>query len=100
MSAVNISAKAIFLDALDCTAPHDLKRFLDEACGSDVALRARVEELLQAHRQAGNFLCGTRNISDNESALPRLGTLVGPYKLMEAIGEGGMGLVYVAEQQQ
>jgi serine/threonine protein kinase len=98
VSAVNTSAKAIFLDALDCTGPDDLKRFLDKACGSNAALRERVEELLDAHKQAGNFL-RARNASDNDPAAVRLGTLVGPYKLMESIGEGGMGLVFVAEQQ-
>ena len=53
MSDAKTDAKAIFLEALDCKGADELRRFLDQACGTDPALRARVEELLRAHQDAG-----------------------------------------------
>jgi eukaryotic-like serine/threonine-protein kinase len=102
MNDAKVDAKSIFLDALDCPGPEELRHFLDQACGSDVTLRARVEELIRAHRDAGAFLGkleGQDVIRGQSDALSH-GAMVGPYKLLEQIGEGGMGLVYVAEQQQ
>src|SRR6516162_4400235 len=58
MNDAKADAKAIFLEALDCNGADELIRFLDRACGSDTALRTRVEELLRAHRDAGAFLGG------------------------------------------
>jgi eukaryotic-like serine/threonine-protein kinase len=101
MNNVRTDAKAIFLEALDCKDSDELIRFLDNACGSDAALRTRVEELLGAHRDAGAFLGGVEKQDatiDQPSQQP--GTIIGPYKLLEQIGEGGMGLVYMAEQQR
>src|SRR5262249_23796173 len=101
MGDVKADAKAIFLQALECQAPDELHRFLDAACGGDAALRARAEELLQAHQDAGNFLGGLPPLAatQDEPLAERPGRVIGPYKLMEQIGEGGMGLVFVAEQQ-
>jgi WD40 repeat protein/serine/threonine protein kinase len=102
MSHLHADAKAIFLEALDRKEPDELLRFLDQTCAADAALRARVEELLCAHRDAGNFLgrpdqpAGT----PDEPVGERPGTVIGPYKLVEQIGEGGFGVVYLAEQQQ
>jgi serine/threonine protein kinase/tetratricopeptide (TPR) repeat protein len=102
MSDVTADAKAIFLQALECRAPDELCRFLDDACSGDAALRARAEELLRAHREAGNFMGGPqpRGATRDESLAERVGTVIGPYKLLEQIGEGGMGLVFMAEQTQ
>src|SRR5262245_30604171 len=102
MNSVQADAKAIFLEALDCKVTDELSRFLEQACGSDTVLRARVEELLGAHREAGAFLNGTSNCGAtcDQPFTERPGTAIGPYKLLEQIGEGGMGLVYMAEQQQ
>jgi WD40 repeat protein/serine/threonine protein kinase len=98
MSHLQADAKAIFLEALDRKEPDELLDFLDQSCGTDPALRARVEELLCAHRDAGNFL----GKPDRPAATrdERLGTVIGPYKLLEQIGEGGFGVVYMAQQQQ
>src|ERR1039457_6696127 len=80
--------------------------YLAEACAGDAALRQRVEELLQASDEAGNFL-------ENPAAVPPSGTVrvpaipankpgdrIGRYKLLQQIGEGGCGVVYMAEQEE
>ena len=78
--------------------------YLDEACGGDSALRQRIEELLRASEEAGAFL-------QNPAAVPPGGTipaspaekpgdLIGRYKLLQQIGEGGCGVVYMAEQTE
>src|SRR5262249_25407691 len=75
----------------------------DQACAGDGPLRARVDKLLRARAQLGSFHEAPQPspvATIDEPLTERPGTLVGPYKLMEQIGEGGMGLVFVAEQQQ
>jgi WD40 repeat protein/serine/threonine protein kinase len=101
MSHLKADAKAIFLEALDRKEPDELIRFLDQSCGADAALRARVEELLCAHRDAGNFLGrpDQPEATRDEPVSEGPGTVIGPYKLLEQIGEGGFGVVYMAEQQ-
>ena len=92
--------ESIFAEALDKRSTEELAAFLDGACGSDAALRARVENLLKSHEHAGSFLRKPPAATVDEPVAERPGTVIGPYKLMEQIGEGGMGLVFVAEQQQ
>jgi hypothetical protein len=58
MSEVDASAKAIFLGALEQKTRREVVRLLETACEGNEALRARVEELLRAHGDAGNFLGG------------------------------------------
>src|SRR5271166_5134428 len=90
----------IFAAALDRTDPMERAAFLTEACAGDDKLRRRVEALLKAHAEPDEILdAPPRNPSTADYA-PISGTMVGPYKLMEQIGEGGFGLVFVAEQQQ
>jgi eukaryotic-like serine/threonine-protein kinase len=77
--------------------------YLDQACGSDADLRGEIESLLHAHDATYGFLddvpTGPDPTEDYQPVAERPGTVIGPYKLMEQIGEGGFGLVFVAEQQ-
>src|SRR5262245_20392245 len=94
--------ESVFALALQQGSPQERASYLDQACANDPAVRARVEALLQAHDHAGSFLqaqARPRPTVDHEPIAERPGTVIGPYKLMEQIGEGGMGLVFVAEQQ-
>ncbi|MBI3464967.1 MAG: protein kinase [Planctomycetes bacterium] len=92
-----IKAKELFLQALDRQEPADRDRFLCEACGDDAALRHEVNVLLSAEAGAGSFL-EQGVVATIDQPHERPGTMIGPYKLLEQIGEGGMGLVYMAEQ--
>jgi serine/threonine protein kinase len=78
---------------------------LNIACGGDAALRGRIENLLKSHEEAGSFLrkplaatVDQPPVADATPIAEKPGTVIGPYKLMEQIGEGGFGLVFVAEQ--
>ena len=93
---------SIFLEALQQSTPEQRGAYLDRACAGNDAQRRSVEMLLKAHAKAGEFLnqpaaepIATRDAPMAEGSA----TVIGPYKLMELIGEGGMGLVFVAEQQ-
>jgi WD40 repeat protein/serine/threonine protein kinase len=96
-------AKAIFLDAIEKYAPEQWACYLDEACGGDGSLRARVDKLLRARAQLGSFHETPEpapGATTDEPLTERPGTMIGSYKLLQQIGEGGMGVVYMAEQQQ
>jgi tetratricopeptide (TPR) repeat protein len=99
MSGVN--EESVFAEALEIEDLQQRAAFLDRACAGNPALRRNVQSLLSAYG-AGQFLepptPGPAATTD-EPIRERPGTVVGPYKLMEQIGEGGMGLVFVAEQQ-
>src|SRR4051812_36492416 len=84
-------AKAVFLEALDKHAPDHWPAFLDQACAGQSELRGRVEELLDAHREAGT---AQQQTPENGPAAPmaatgpaeRPGAVIGPYKLLQQIG--------------
>ena len=102
MAAISPELKAIFLEALDCPSDGERRAYLDRACEGDTTLRSRIDALLVAHRDAGSFLeepVPTPSVTmSNPTPLEAPGMVIGPYKLMEQIGEGGMGAVFVAEQ--
>jgi serine/threonine protein kinase/tetratricopeptide (TPR) repeat protein len=95
--------EAIFFAALEKGSPQERAAYLDEASAGNPDLRRSVEKMLVAQAQAGSFLeqpaCSGVMAGDDQPITERPGTIIGPYKLMEQIGEGGMGLVFVAEQQ-
>jgi serine/threonine protein kinase/tetratricopeptide (TPR) repeat protein len=97
----------IFSGALDRESPPERAAYLDEACAADAALRERVEALLRAHEQAGGFLEPRGTAAFESSSAPSTtpnpvaGTIIADrYKLIEEIGEGGMGTVWMAQQTE
>lgn len=98
-----MSEQEIFLDALNLESSEERLAFIKERCGGDDALRKRLEALLQAHAETGNFLGSPAigSVSDVRSQITEdAGTIIGPYKLLQRIGEGGFGVVYMAEQSE
>jgi len=98
--------EAVFLSALERRSETERAAFLDGACGNDGEMRQRLDALILAHLKAGMFLePAPRNV--NATVIvdtpgeggATVGSTIGPYKLREVIGEGGMGTVYVAEQE-
>ncbi len=116
MKSEKPTEKSIFLDALDIESPRDRAAFIEAACQGDPQLLASVSALFQEHERASSpidqpiaqgmrLLPGNMDETRSLSSQPRhsqqaLGTMIGPYKLMEKIGEGGFGIVYVADQQE
>jgi serine/threonine protein kinase/WD40 repeat protein len=117
MMTWNPRANELFLQAVELSSPGERQKYLDEACAGDAALHAEVEGLLEAGARAGSFLAspaaglpspleaqgqGVRAAATvvAPAFAERPGTVIGPYKLLQQIGEGGMGTVFMAEQSQ
>jgi serine/threonine protein kinase/tetratricopeptide (TPR) repeat protein len=97
-----MKAREIFLAAVKM-GPEGWPAYLSEACGGDEELRRRVANLLQAHQNAGSFLEPDATPSGatlDQAPGEHVGAVLGNYKLLEQIGEGGFGVVFMAEQQQ
>ncbi|MCW5555259.1 MAG: serine/threonine protein kinase [Verrucomicrobiae bacterium] len=100
------SEQSVFAEAILLSTPQARAAYLDSACGTDTTLRQRVEALLRAAENAGDFLeeppTGLSGDADSTIVLRELsekpGDRIGRYKLLQQIGEGGCGVVYMAEQ--
>jgi WD40 repeat protein/serine/threonine protein kinase len=96
--------ESIFAEALGKSSPGERAAFLDQVCGADRAWRERIETLIRSHDQAGSFLkeplAAPRATIAEPSITEGPGTVIGRYKLLQQIGEGGFGTVYMAEQKE
>jgi len=112
MNVADDRLMSIFSAALDCESETDRTAFLSQACHDEPGLRARVQALLLAHADAGQFLESHRGEYRRQispallttmapAAAPGVGTVVtARYKVLEPIGEGGMGTVWLAQQTE
>src|SRR5262249_20304837 len=97
-----LRVKAVFDQALEIDSPVEREAYLKRVCADAPDIRRQVEALVRAYQEAGSFLespASAMVASVDNRITERPGTVIGPYKLMEQIGEGGMGLVFVADQQ-
>src|SRR5262245_32989238 len=98
MGAHGDRAARIFDVAVELGNPAERAAYLDAACGQDLQLRAEVEDLLAHDDAAGSFLNRPARpdpqvTTEEPATLEQPSTVIGPFKLMGQIGEGGMGLV-------
>src|SRR5438270_8559293 len=101
MNAEPGQVKSVFLHAVENHAPGEWDAYLDQACGGNAELRGRVMILLEAHQTADSLIDRPEPTATFSAGSPdpdQRGTIIGPYKLLQPIGEGGMGTVYMAEQ--
>src|SRR5262249_54538423 len=88
----------LFHRALEKPTLAEQLAFLDQVCAGQPELRERVERLLRSHRHEDSFL--QPGVTTDQPVTETAGSVIGPYKLLEQIGEGGMGTVWMAEQTE
>jgi len=102
VKTVNV-IEAIFFAALEKKDASERADYLEKACVGDADLRRCVEKLLSAQPKVGDFMQAPADGLPQTTETPadeRPGTVIGPYKLLHDIGEGGMGTVWMAEQSE
>ena len=103
MASNDPSEESIFALALEKPNPAERLAFVEGACVGNPTLFARVEGLLRSHEEAGSFLkppIAPASVTLDQGPISeRPGERIGPFKLLQQIGEGGMGVVYMAEQE-
>src|SRR5262249_39487614 len=94
--------ESIFFAALDKRSGEERASYLNAVCGDDAELRGHVERILTAHPRAAGFLnpAAAEVAATIDEPSIRPGSMIGPYKLLEQIGEGGMGTVWMAQQTE
>src|SRR5947208_5210091 len=100
--SVKPSIDSIFCSAIEIESPDERRVLVEQTCGDDVDLRNQVERLLHAHFHGRSILDAPVQpvATVDEPLRETAGTVIGPYKLIEPIGEGGMGTVWMAQQTQ
>ena len=103
-TALDRQARDIFLDAVEIQQPEARAAYLDEACQNKGSLRERVDALMESHQDDAfleSAVGRARPTVVDESRLSEVpGAMIGRYKLLQQIGEGGCGTVFMAEQEE
>jgi hypothetical protein len=86
-----LDPEELFHQARAIASTRERELYLAQACGTDKALKARIERLLAADERATGFLAAQQEPPAASQGLERPGDRIGRYKLLEIVGEGGMG---------
>jgi serine/threonine protein kinase/tetratricopeptide (TPR) repeat protein len=106
MSPASLSEEEVFQMARRIDSPDARRAYLDQACRDDATLRNQVESLLAAFEASESFLetpataIASEIQNRDQTVTEHPGAIIGPYKLLQQIGEGGMGVVFMAEQTE
>jgi eukaryotic-like serine/threonine-protein kinase len=90
--------RELFLAALEHDGLEAQLRHLEDCCCQTPELRAKLEEMLRAHHDASGFLASKTGDTVIYPVTEQAGDVIGPYKLLQQIGEGGMGIFFMAQQ--